>query len=173
VISTIFGAPYFVLLPVFAKDVLHVGGSGYGFMMAAGGLGAVAAALGLAKMGNFPRKGALLLSAVVAFSLAIESFCWSDSFRLSLACLVVAGAAMTLYGSTCNTLLQTTVPDYLRGRIMALFSLAFIGMAPFGSIQAGFVAQHLGVHLAVGLGSAIVGVAGLLILLRVPELRKA
>jgi predicted MFS family arabinose efflux permease len=172
-VSTIFGAPYYVMLPVFAKDVLHVGADGYGFMMAAGGIGALTAALGLASLGNFPRKGALVLGGVVAFALAIEAFCWSHSFRFTVLCLVFAGSAMTLYGSTCNTLLQTTVPDYLRGRIMALFSLAFIGMAPLGSFQAGVMAEYFGVQIAVGLGAAVMGVSGLLILLTMPQMRKA
>ena len=172
-LSTFFGAPYYVLLPVFAGDVFRVGPAGYGFMMAASGIGALTGALGLAKLGNFPRKGALILGGVIVFAAAIEAFCWSHSFHFAIFFLVIAGSAMTLYGSTCNTLLQTTVPDVLRGRIMALFSLGFIGLAPFGSFQAGVMAHYFGVHIAVGLGVAIMGASGLLILLTMPKMRKA
>ena len=172
-VSSVFGAPYMVLLPVFANDVFHIGAKGLGFMMAASGLGALTGALGLASMGDFRRKGLLLLGGILVFSATIQLFGWSHWINLSIFCLVIAGSSMTLYRSTCNTLLQTTTPDALRGRVMALFHLGFAGVAPLGSLQAGFVAQYFGVHLALGLGATVLGISALIILLTVPEMRKA
>jgi MFS family permease len=171
-ISTIFAAPYFILLPVFAKDILHVGADGLGFMMAASGLGALAGALCLASLGDFRRRGTLLLSGMILFAAAVEAFSWSHWIQTSVACLVVAGSAMTLYGSTCNTLLQTVVPDDLRGRVMSLFTLGFIGLMPFGSLQAGFLAQYIGAPLTVSLGAAVTGVLAVIVLISVPKMRR-
>ncbi len=172
-ISSVFGAPYMVLLPAFANDVFQTGARGLGFMMAASGIGALAGALGLASLGDYRRKGALLLGCVLLFSVTMQVFGWSQWLSLSIFSLVVAGSCMTLYRSVANTLVQTTAPDELRGRMMALFHLGFAGMAPLGSLQAGFVAQYFGVHMAIGIGAAIMGLAGLWVLFVVPQLREA
>jgi predicted MFS family arabinose efflux permease len=149
-----------------------VGADGLGFMMAASGLGALAGALCLASLGDFRRRGTLLLSGMILFAAAVEAFSWSHWIQTSVACLVVAGSAMTLYGSTCNTLLQTVVPDDLRGRVMSLFTLGFIGLMPFGSLQAGFLAQYIGAPLTVSLGAAVTGVLAVIVLISVPKMRR-
>jgi MFS family permease len=172
-VSTIFGTPYQVLLPVFAKDVLKVGAQGLGFMLATNGIGAAVIALGLASLGDFPRKGALTLGSAFVTVLALVMFSVSHQMALSLVCLAVVGGAMTIYRAMCNTLLQTIAPDDLRGRVMSLFSLGFLGLSPFGSMQAGFVAQYLGAPMAVGIGAAVMGLSALAVLLAVPRMRAA
>ena len=173
VFASAFGASYMVLLPVFAKDVFHAGPRAQAFLMAASGGGAVVGALGLASLGDVRRKGILLLCGAVVFAVAIGTFGCSQWMAMSLVCLVIAGASMTTYRSLCNTLCQTTVPDDMRGRVMALFTLAFAGVSPVGNFQAGLVAQYISVHVAVVLGAAIVGLSALIVLLTVPEMRKA
>lgn len=170
-VVSIFGVPYGVLMPVFARDVLKAGASGLGFLMAATGTGALIGALTLATLGNIRRKGWFLLVGAFSFSLSLLLFSFSRSFRFSLICLVGAGWSLITCTATTNTLLQTLVPDALRGRVMSIFTLMFLGMAPLGSLQAGMVATHLGAPIAVGLGAFICMGYVLFIFYKFPRLR--
>jgi len=158
-----------VLMPVFARDVLRVGAAGLGFLMAATGIGAVLAALGLAAFGPHVRKGALLVWTGPVFGASIALFAVTGWFPLALAILPVSGGAMILNNAVTNTLLQSVVPDGLRGRVMGFFTFVFIGMAPFGAFQAGWLAERLGAPTAVVIGGAVCALASLLVWRRVPE----
>lgn len=172
-IISIFGFPFLLLMPVFARDVLRVGARGYGVLSAAVGLGAVGGALGVAVLGQRIRKGRTLVVAGTAFGLLLMVFASSRAFPLSLALLALVGAAMIVNNALTNTLLQTLVPDHLRGRVMGFYSFMFVGMAPLGAFQAGVFAERIGAPAAVAMGGVISAVAVAMAGWRVPELRRA
>jgi len=166
---SIFGFPYLVLMPVFARDVLHVGAAGLGFLMASVGIGAVVAALGVAAFGPRLPKGRLLVWGGPAFGLAIAAFALTPWVPLAVAILVVSGGAMVANNAVTNTLLQTIVPDGLRGRVMGAYTFVFVGMAPLGAYQAGWLAERVGVQVAVAAGGLVCALASLALWRLVPE----
>ncbi len=168
-VISVFGFPYLVLMPVFARDVLGVGASGLGFLSASVGFGAVVAALGLAAFGPRIRKGRILVWTGPVFGLALVGFALTRWFPLTLPVLAVAGGAMILNNAVTNTLLQTLAPDALRGRVMGFFAFVFLGMAPFGAFQAGWLAERIGAPDTVVIGGAVCALASLAIWSRVPE----
>ena len=168
-VISVFGFPFLVLMPVFARDELRVGAAGLGVLMAAVGIGAMLAALGLAAFGPRVRKGALLVWTGPAFGVALTAFALCPWFGPALLLLSLCGGAMILNTAETNTLLQSLVPDGLRGRLMGFYTFMFIGMAPFGALQAGFVAEHLGAPTAVVLGGMICAISSLALWGRVPE----
>jgi MFS family permease len=172
-VISIFGFPYLVLMPVFARDVLRVAAAGYGLLSAAVGIGAVGGALAVAMLSSRIRKGRTLAVAGTLFGGLLGVFALSRSFTAAIVVLVLVGAAMIVNNALTNTLLQTAVPDHLRGRIMGFYSFMFVGMAPLGAFQAGVVAERFGAPAAVGMGGAITALAVLWMAWRVPELRKA
>jgi MFS family permease len=170
-VSSIFGMPYMMLMPVFAKQVLHGGPSTYGMLLSAAGAGAILGALIVATRGAKVRKGTTILLGSGLFALFLFLFSFSHWFGVSLVLLMVTGFAMITQNVTTNSLLQAVVPDFLRGRIMSVYVLMFMGMFPIGSLQAGSVAQVLGAPWAVRIGAVICGLFAF-ILWRIPEIRK-
>ena len=160
----VFGWSYAVLMPAFARDVLGRGANGYGVLMSASGTGAFVGALMVATYGHLftPRK--LALGGVWLFSAAMLAFSFTKTFSLALLFLFVAGFGMLLFFSTSNTLLQTIVPDEMRGRVMGVWSLVFGAMIPLGSLEAGAVAHWLGTALAIAFGAIICAVSALVTL---------
>jgi len=150
----VFGFPFMTMAPVFARDVLRVGASGYAALVSAIGIGAAAGALGLAAFGKRYRKEKLLMAASSLFGVVLALIAVASSFGASLALFTVAGWAMAANGILGNTLLQIQAPDHLRGRVMGVYSFLVLGLAPFGSLQAGLVSEHLGVRYSIGLGGA-------------------
>jgi MFS family permease len=169
--SSVLAFPYVMLLPVFARDILEVGAPGLGALLSASGAGALAGGLALAAIGSRVRRGPLLLGASLAFAALVAAFALSRSFTLSMVLLAAAGFAMILNNATVNALLQSLVPDELRGRVMSVYVFMFLGMAPLGSLQAGALARWLGAPVALALGSSALLVVTLLVWWRVPELR--
>ena len=168
-VVSIFGYPVLVLLPVFARDVLRVGAAGLGFMMAVTGVGAVASALALAAFGPHVRTGAILQWSGPVFGAAIVAFALTRWVPLVLLILPVGGGAMILNSAVTNTLIQTLAPDGLRGRVTGFYAFVFMGMAPFGALQAGWLAEQLGAPAAVAIGGSICVAASFWIWRRVPE----
>ena len=168
----VFGWSYVVLMPAFARDVLGRGANGYGVLMSASGMGALVGALVVATWGNLysPRK--LALGGVWLFSAALLALAFSRKFSLALAFLFVGGFGMLLFFSTSNTVLQTIVPDEMRGRVMGVWSLVFGAMIPLGSLQAGVIAHWLGTPFALAFG-AIVCAASAIVTLVVIQRREA
>src|SRR6266480_1340707 len=160
----VFGWSYAVLMPAFARDVLGRGANGYGVLMSASGTGAFVGALMVATYGHLftPRK--LALGGVWLFSAAMLAFSFTRSFSLALLFLFAAGFGMLLFFSTSNTLLQTIVPDEMRGRVMGVWSLVFGAMISLGSLEAGAVAHWLGTALAIAFGAIICAVSALVTL---------
>ena len=160
----IFGWSYMVIMPAFARDVLGRGADGYGVLMSASGTGALVGALIVATFGHrfTPRK--LALGGVWLFSAALLAFSFARDFYLALGFLFVAGFGMLLFFSTTNTVLQTIVPDDMRGRVMGIWSLIFGAMIPLGSLEAGAVAHWLGAPFALALGAIVCAVSALVAL---------
>src|SRR6476469_2020840 len=168
----VFGWSYAVLMPAFARDVLGRGANGYGILMSASGTGALVGALLVATFGHLftPRK--IALGGVWLFSMAMLAVSFTKSFPLALVFLFAAGFGMLLFFSTSNTVLQTIVPDEMRGRVMGVWSLVFGAMIPLGSLEAGAVAHFLGTPWALAFG-AIICAASALVTLWVIRRREA
>jgi MFS family permease len=163
--------PYTVLMPVFADQILHGGARGLGILMGATGVGAMFGALTLAT-----RSGVLGLGRWVAFScggfgLFLAAFSFSHHFWLSAALLLPVGFCMMLGMSSSNTLIQAMTPDHLRGRVMAMYTMMFMGMAPFGSLFAGASAEHLGATFTVSIGAVACMGAAFLFFFHLPKIR--
>ena len=152
---------YTVLLPVFAGEILHAGAHGFGALMAATGVGALAGALRIARRASIRGLGTVIVQAVLIFGASLVALAASTTLWLSILVLCVTGYGMITAMAGCNTLLQSLVPDELRGRVMSLYTLFFLGMSPIGSLLAGALATHVGTpltFLAGGLG-ALLGAA--------------
>jgi MFS family permease len=160
----VFGWSYAVLMPAFARDVLRRGANGYGILMSASGTGAFVGALVVATYGHLftPRK--LALGGVWLFSAALLALSLTQSFYLALVSLLFSGFGMLLFFSTSNTVLQTIVPDEMRGRVMGVWSLVFGAMIPLGSLEAGALAHWLGTPFAVRFGAIVCAVSALITL---------
>ena len=163
---SIFGLPAFVLMPVMARDVLGQGAEAYGWMMSAVGIGALAGALGLAVFGHRVPRGRVLSTAAAVFGALVVLFAISRSLAATLAVLVLLGFAMINMTALTNTLLQTIAPDELRGRVVSFYAWAFLGLGPFGALQAGVVAEHLGTPWALAIGGSVCLVTAVVLLLR-------
>jgi MFS family permease len=160
----VFGWSYAVLMPAFARDVLGRGANGYGVVMSASGTGAFVGALIVATYGHLftPRK--LALGGVWMFSAAMLALSFTKSFPLALLFLFAAGFGMLLFFSTSNTVLQTIVPDEMRGRVMGVWSLVFGAMIPLGSLEAGATAHWFGTPVALAFGAIICALSALVTL---------
>lgn len=171
-IGSIWGMPHQMLMPVFARDVLHVGEKGLGYLMSASGFGALLSALCLARLEDYPQKGRLVNFCSLFFSIGLIIFALSPSFSLSLLCLILIGGCRVGQNATVNTLLQTLVPDKLRARVLSVYMMSMAGLAPLGNLQVGFFAQYFGAPFAVGLGGALCCLYALGILIFLPEVRQ-
>ncbi len=148
-----FGLPYLVMMPVFASDVLHVGATGYGYLVAAAGAGALAGGIFLAKQHAHKRRGPLVLKAALAFFAAILLFCFSQDLMLSCALMAAVGFSMVCSVATVNSLIQTQVPDAIRGRVLSMHTMAFLGFTPLGSLLIGWLAERLDAPTALALST--------------------
>jgi MFS family permease len=139
-----FGFQYTVLVPIYADRILHAGSSGYGILMSAAGIGSLLAALTMTAKQDRKKLRRNLLIGLSLFGAGLIGFSLSRAFPLSFALNLVVGFGMVLYGASTNTLVQSTVDDAYRGRVMSLYTLMFIGTAPLGSFVLGSVALHFG-----------------------------
>ena len=170
-VSNMFALGYMALLPAFAQDVLHAGKVGYGFMSTAIGVGALAGALVIASLGDYQRKGLILTAGNLLFPVMVIALSLSKSFHLTMGCLVVAGFGFMAQNATANTLVQTTVPDTLRGRVMSIYMMVFVGFFPIGSLIAGAMAERFGVPVGAAFGGIIALAYGIYLAWRAPEIR--
>lgn len=171
-VSSIFGFSYSVLLPAFAIDLLHIGESGVGLLQTAVGVGAVSGALTVASLGRSRRKGFLLTAGSLLFPAAVLGLAFSPYLPLTLLSLALAGFGFVTQNSTSNTLIQTVVPDKLRGRVMGVYMMMFFGTTPFMSLMAGGLAQWLGPSWATAFGALVSLAFALGVALAVPALRR-
>jgi len=171
-VANIFAFGYSALLPAFARDVLGQGPEGLGLLSASVGAGALIGALAVASLGEIKFKGRLLTLGNLLFPTMVLFFAASKIFPLSMAVLVGAGLGFMIQNTMTNTLIQTAVPDHLRGRVMSVYMLVFQGFFPIGSLIAGIIAQNFGVPLGAAFGASIALLAGLFWLWRAPYVRK-
>ena len=167
---SLLGLPFVVLMPVFARDLLKVGASGLGYLMAGAGLGAVVSALTLAAQARIRRRGKYIVGSAALFALALILLAHARSFVWAFLLLVVIGATMVGTLTLTNSALQLASPPELRGRIMSMYNLAVLGLAPLGSLQAGAVAEALGVRFALTLGGTACLVYFLIVFFFLPRL---
>jgi MFS family permease len=157
----IFGWSYSVLLPAYANDILRVGERGYGALLSANGLGALMGALTVATYGSRVRPRLMVLGGLWLFSAMLLLLAVVRWYPLVLVCMAVGGWGMLVYFSTTNTLIQTNVPDEMRGRVMGIWALVFGGMMPVGGLESGLLSQAVGVPWAVAMGALVCAGAGL------------
>ncbi len=169
-LSSIFIMPYAMLMPIFARDILNVGARGLGILLSGAGIGALIGALSLAAFSSYRKKGRFILTGSIVFTIAALLFSLSNCYALSVLLMVFIGWGMVMQNASVNSVLQSITPDHLRGRIMSIFVLFFMGMMPFGSFQAGFVANHLGARMALRIGAGIVAIVVYFIFSRNREL---
>jgi len=166
------GFPYTILMPVFARDILHGGPNALGFLMAATGMGALVGALFMASRKSVLGLGRVLPSATIVFGAGLIAFSFSREFWLSLFLMLFTGAGMMTQMATANTLLQTITDDDKRGRVMSFYSMAFMGIAPFGSLVAGSVASTIGAPLTLMMGGGLCILGAVIFISSLPALRK-
>ncbi|HXN24109.1 MAG TPA: MFS transporter [Candidatus Dormibacteraeota bacterium] len=169
---SMFGLPYLVMMPAFARDVLHVGAAGLGYLVAAAGAGALLGGVHLARLKPHHHRGPLVLSATMIFFAAILLFCLSRSPLLSTALLAIAGGAMVTSVATINSLIQTIVPASLLGRVVSIYMMAYLGLTPLGSLLVGGLAEFVGTPVAMAMTSGFAFVLTLVINLTVPSIHR-
>ena len=167
------GMPYMTLMPVFAAKIHKSGADALGMMLGAVGFGALIGALFLAQRATVLGLGRIIVIATLGFGLGLIVFTVSRVFWLSLVILMGVGFGWMVLIAASNTALQTLADNEMRGRVMSLFSMMLVGMAPFGSLLAGWLADRIGAPLVVATGGAFCAVAGVIFARELPRLRAA
>jgi MFS family permease len=170
---SMFGMGYTTLMPAWAVRVMGGDARTNGLLQSARGLGAFSAALGIASLGRFNRRGRLLTAGTLAFPLLLAGFSFTRALPASLAVLLAVGAANITINSLANSLVQSWTPDEVRGRVMSIYNLFFMGFMPLGSLLAGAIAERAGAPLAVLVGAGGTLACAAAIAIAVPSLRKA
>ncbi len=165
------GMPYTVLMPIFADRILHAGPQGLGLLMGATGVGALGGALMLASRTRLTGFTIWIPSAAAVFAVSLAGFAASRQMWLSCGVLFVAGFALMLQVGASNTLIQSMVPDHLRGRAMSVYSMMYIGIGPFGAAVAGFAADGFGARFTILAGAVVCLLASAVFALRLPSIR--
>jgi MFS family permease len=170
-LTSLTGLPYVVLMPVMAAQVLHGGAHTLGFLMGATGVGALSGAVYLAARRSVLGLGRVIPAAAALFGAGLIAFSLSRSLALSLLLMVATGLGFMVHLAAANTIIQTIVREEMRGRVMAFYTMAFMGTAPFGSLLAGALAARIGAPRTILLGGCAC-IAGALLFARVlPRLR--
>lgn len=170
--ASLLGMSYVVLLPVFAREILHGGAHTYGFLASASGLGALAGAAYLASRTSVRGLGRVIAWGGVLFGAALAGFAFCHTLWLSLIALFAVGFGMMVQNASANTILQTIVHDDKRGRVMSFYALSVLGVAPFGSLLAGSVAAKVGAPWMIFGGGIACIVGALVFLRRLPVIRR-
>jgi MFS family permease len=165
------GMPYQVLMPVMASDILGGGANTLGVLMTATGLGALSGSVYLASRHTVLGLGRRIAQASMLFGAALMAFAASRNLWLSLALLPLTGAGFIVTLAATNTVVQTVVPESLRGRVMSLYTVAFLGTAPIGSLFAGMAAERVGAPVTIAIGGAVCMVGGGWFYTTLPRLR--
>jgi MFS family permease len=161
-VFSFFGMPFITLLPVFAGEVLYAGAEGFGFLVGATGAGALAAALLLAFRGDIRDKGRFISTAALSASASLLAFSFSKNMYFSIPFLLIVGWGLVSFLATANSYIQLSAPDNLRGRVMSVFTLVFLGTAPIGNSIVGTMADYIGVPNTVSISAVICILASLL-----------
>jgi MFS family permease len=169
---SLIGMPYTVLMPIFAKDILHGGPNFLGFLMASAGIGALIGGIYLASRRTVLGLGRILAAATSVFGLSLIIFSVSKNLWLSLSMMLISGLGMIIHIASVNTILQTITEDDKRGRVMSFFAMAFLGMSPFGSLMAGALANSIGASNTVLISGGICILGTVIFSIKLPSIRK-
>lgn len=169
---SLFGMPYAVLLPAFAKDIFHGDATTLGWLTAASGVGSLLGAVYLASRKGVVGLGKWVAIASALFGVGLVGLGLSHNFVVSPLVLVLVGFGGMVQMAVSNTLLQTIVEEDKRGRVMSIFTMAFMGLAPFGSVIAGMIATHIGTGLTVACAGAVCFALGIIFATRLDKLRQ-
>ncbi len=170
-VYSIFGFQYLTMMPVIARDVLHTGAGGYGLLLTFVGIGALTGALSLAGLGARIRRGRLFNATAYAFAGLTILFSLMRTVHLAAFVLLFLGLTMLINGALANGILQSVVPDELRGRVMATYVFVYVGFTPIGSFIAGAMARFVGVQWAIFSGGVVMLAYSLWAFWRYPEIR--
>ena len=168
---SILGMPYTVLMPMISSTILHGGAHTLGFLMTASGVGALAGALYLASRSSVLGLGRIMVLSTATFGVGLIAFSLSRTLWFALIALPFVGAGMMITMASTNTIIQTVVSEELRGRVMAFYTMAFLGTAPIGSLLAGVAADRIGPTATIRLGGVACIAAALWFASRLPALR--
>jgi MFS family permease len=157
-VNSLFGAPYFAMVPVYARDIFHLGATGLAVMTGTAGAGAFGGALLVTYLGDSRRKGWFVLGGSIVFGICIANFALTTSLVLSLIFLFGLGFAVVVSVANTNTLLQKLVTDKMRGRVMSMFIMSFMGAMPIGNIAAGSLSSTFGPQKTLAVGGLVVAV---------------
>ena len=171
-VVSLFGTPYLVLMPMFAHNVYGWGGAGLSLLMGTAGAGALAGAVFLAYLGDFRRKGLLLLGTLFSGGACITAFASVARPAAALPILFGAGFSMVCFFAVGNTLLQQLVTDQMRGRVMSMWLLSFIGTMPLGSLVSGRAADYFGPSHTRAACGLVIFLFALIVAARYPRLRE-
>lgn len=163
--------PFSVLMPIFAVRILHGGASAYGTLMGAVGVGAMFGALAIAMRQQLRGLGNVVAYSATGLGVSLVLFSASHWYWISFTILVFSGFTMMMQFTATNTLIQAMVPDQLRGRVMSIYSMMFLGMSPLGSLVAGAMADHIGAPVTVAIGGLASFAGGLVFARRWPAMR--
>jgi MFS family permease len=170
-VYSIFGFQYLSMMPVIARDVLHTGAGGYGLLLTFVGIGALTGALSLAGLGVRIKRGRLYNITAYAYAGLIMLFALMRSVHLAAAALLFLGLAMLINGALSNGIIQSVVPDELRGRVVATYIFVYVGFPPIGSFFAGLLADYIGVEWAIFGGGLVMLAYGIWAFAKYPEIR--
>jgi MFS family permease len=162
---------YSVLMPIFADRILHGGVNAYGTLMGAVGVGAMFGALALAVRQQLRGLGNIVAYSATGLGISLVLFSASRWYWLSFAILIISGFTMMMQFTATNTLIQAMVPDQLRGRVMSIYSMMFLGMSPLGSLLAGALADRIGAPVTVAIGGLASCLGGLAFARKWPSMR--
>ncbi len=171
-VNSLFGAPYITMIPIFARDIFHLGASGLAWMMGVAGAGAFCGALFLAYLGDFKRKGWSVLGGAFGFGVFLIGFAQATRLKWSLVFLFGVGFTIVSSIAVINTLLQQLVTDEMRGRVMSMFILSFIGSMPLGNLLAGAVSHRYGAPFALAAGGVCIIIYVTIVAIRNQRLRE-
>jgi len=169
---SIFGISYNIVLPSFVDRILAGGAAGFGLLASAEGVGAVTGAFLIAAYGDRGQRGKMLYAAAMGFPVVLTLFAWNRNFPVALALTVLLGVGFMLQFTIINTLLQTRVANEMRGRVMSLYTLTFLGFLPFGNLALGTLAEWIGMSVAITLAAALAFVSATVIFWRIPQLQR-
>jgi len=170
--TSLLGMPYVTLMPVFARDILDGDSHTFGFLMGATGIGALIGAMYLAARKTAAGLGLVIAIAAGVFGTGLIAFSLSRTSWLSLTLMVLTGFGMMVQMAASNTLLQTVSDDKKRGRVMSFYTVAFMGMIPFGSLLTGWLASWVGVQNTVFLSGILCAAGGVIFAVRLPGLHE-
>jgi MFS family permease len=173
VFMSVFGWSYSTLMPVIAENVFHLNAAGLGYMYAATGVGALLGTVLISSYGNRINANIFIAGGNILFTLGLIAFSFTQSIFVAYILLFIVGFSLVSMFATVNTTIQHCVVDQMRGRVMSIYALAFMGLAPLGSFSIGYAADHLGPSLAIRIGASIALLYGIYYTYNIPSVKKA